>query len=345
MHINELFEQKQIDEGPLNFAKKVGAGIKGLGGGIGNAVQSYQQKGHQIQGQEKAENMTNYLVQQFMQNMGGQGRQPTMQDLVKFLQSQSLDTKSIEQTPIQQKPAQQQQATAQPQQQPTPKQTSQQPAPVQKPLPKATHPAPTQIQSKIHTGNPLKEAPMSLAQQAGGNGLRPIDVKNMIQKVVQANYNRIMSGDSTMDADGSNAQQPAGNGQQAPQQQQSAPQQQNTQQPAGQDGRVEPTMDQEPEQAPEQQPQQAQPEPAQKKAGRVGKGDALKQVDQTVDAIKKVRSRDRASVVKTAQTRIGALAGEDPRQPSGVAPEEEENPNIVKGYNEGFHSRFLGMKI
>ena len=78
-------------------------------------------------------------------------------------------------------------------------------------------------------------------------------------------------------------------------------------------------------------------EPGQKKSGRVGKGAALKQVDQTVDAIKKVRTRDRPGVIQTAQTKIGALAGKNSTQPAGTAPapEEEENPNIVRGYNEG----------
>ena len=82
-------------------------------------------------------------------------------------------------------------------------------------------------------------------------------------------------------------------------------------------------------------------EPEKKKSGRVGKGAALKQVDQTVDAIKKVRTRDRPGVIQTAQTKIGALAGENPAQSAPAAttaapaPEEEENPNIVRGYNEG----------
>ena len=86
--------------------------------------------------------------------------------------------------------------------------------------------------------------------------------------------------------------------------------------------------------------QAATAEPEKKKSGRVGKGAALKQVDQTVDAIKKVRTRDRPGVIQTAQTKIGALAGENPAQSAPAAttaapaPEEEENPNIVRGYNE-----------
>jgi hypothetical protein len=86
--------------------------------------------------------------------------------------------------------------------------------------------------------------------------------------------------------------------------------------------------------------QAATAEPEKKKSGRVGKGAALKQVDQTVDAIKKVRTRDRTGVIQTAQTKIGALAGENPAQSAPAAttaapaPEEEENPNIVRGYNE-----------
>ena len=97
-----------------------------------------------------------------------------------------------------------------------------------------------------------------------------------------------------------------------------------------------------PDQA-DQAQQGAAAEPEKKKSGRVGKGAALKQVDQTVDAIKKVRTRDRPGVIQTAQTKIGALAGENPAQSAPAAttaapapaPEEEENPNIVRGYNEG----------
>jgi hypothetical protein len=340
MHINELFKEEQINEGPLDFAKKVGAGIKGLSGGVGNAVQSYQQKGHEIQGQDKANNIANYLIQQFMQNMGGRGQQPTMQDLVKFLQSHSLDTKSIEQTPIQQAPQQQQQAPQQqaPQQAPTPKtpKPMQQAAPAQRPLPKPTHPAPTQIQSKIHTGNPLKEAPSALAQQAGGNGLRPIDIKNMVQKVVQANYDRIMSGDSTKSADGSEPQQPSNNGQQAPTKQSAQPQQ--SQQQAEPDGKIEPKLDQEPEQAPQQAASTAPQEtPAEEPAGN--KPMSGPEIAGELKAVwdKATSNQDSKIYAPQVKSQIGDMAKQ-----AQVNAESKQN---LKKPITAFESRFFGHKI
>jgi hypothetical protein len=46
MKINEILVEQQLDEGPIDFAKQVGAGIKGLAqGGLQGAKAGYQQQG------------------------------------------------------------------------------------------------------------------------------------------------------------------------------------------------------------------------------------------------------------------------------------------------------------
>ena len=56
-------------------------------------------------------------------------------------------------------------------------------------------------------------------------------------------------------------------------------------------------------------------------AGGNGKGAVMQQVDQTVAAIKQVRSRDRQSVVQAAQQKIGALAQAKPEEAPAEKPD------------------------
>jgi len=89
MKINEILVEQQLDEGPIDFAKQVGAGIKGLAqGGLQGAKAGYQQQG--------AANKQQDLVRTVSGNAGkdwaaiakniqmSTGKPPTADDAVKW---------------------------------------------------------------------------------------------------------------------------------------------------------------------------------------------------------------------------------------------------------------------
>ena len=89
MKINEILVEQQLEEGPIDFAKQVGAGIKGLAqGGLQGAKAGYQQQG--------AANKQQDLVRTVAGNAGkdwaaiakniqmSTGKPPTADDAVKW---------------------------------------------------------------------------------------------------------------------------------------------------------------------------------------------------------------------------------------------------------------------
>jgi len=175
MKINEILVEQQLEEGPIDFAKQVGAGIKGLAqGGLQGAKAGYQQQG--------AANKQQDLVRTVSGNAGkdwaaiakniqmSTGKPPTADDAVKWFTQFSGTSPTVApagSNPAQinkwlnqqvsgymvkkgtaQKPAGAGTATAQPAtaQQPTTAQTpAQQPATAQEP---ATAQPPAQPQAK-----------------------------------------------------------------------------------------------------------------------------------------------------------------------------------------------------
>ena len=68
------------------------------------------------------------------------------------------------------------------------------------------------------------------------------------------------------------------------------------------------------------------------KTGKVGVPAGKAAVDQAVGVVQSVRSDRRQDVVKYAKDKIDAL--QKAPAPAATTPPEEDNPNIVKGYNE-----------
>ena len=65
MKINEV-TIKQLDEGPLDFAKQVGAGVKGLAqGGLQGAKAGYQAKGAALAQSDKIKTVANQALQKW----------------------------------------------------------------------------------------------------------------------------------------------------------------------------------------------------------------------------------------------------------------------------------------
>ena len=86
MKINEV---TQLNEGPLDFVKKVGAGAKGLAqGGFAGAKAGYQTKGAQLQQKDLTKRVASNVIQQWgaqAQNIQtSTGQPPTPEDVVQW---------------------------------------------------------------------------------------------------------------------------------------------------------------------------------------------------------------------------------------------------------------------
>lgn len=86
MKLNDILTESQIDE--LGIAKKIAGGVRG-------AVTGFKSSRDKRAGMAHSNKIVDNLRKEFMKQVGG-GAEPTMQNLLSFLQNQGLDVSSID---------------------------------------------------------------------------------------------------------------------------------------------------------------------------------------------------------------------------------------------------------